>query len=257
MSIALQRNSSNSIQRSGFIHGMPCISVYGSSEEKGLNARARMPMERDEDSDSCSSSSIGRNSDASGGSSDCEDSLETEVQSSFKGPLDTLDDLEEVLPIRRGMSKFYSGKSKSFTSLADAATASSIEDFAKPENPYTRKRKNLLAHAVLLDKNHKYPPKDNGSEISKRQANYNRSTVTPGAASNDSGQSNSLSLPCALPPLHPQIRKSPNIISSSPPPQQKPPCRSFSLSDLQCVAAVTPNITGLAVRSGDKDNKLN
>lgn len=48
-----------------------------------------------------SSSSIGRNSDQSGRSSDGEDSGENdEVQSSYKGPLDMMDSLEEVLPVR-------------------------------------------------------------------------------------------------------------------------------------------------------------
>lgn len=54
---------------------------------------------------------------------------------------------------RRGISSFYNGKSKSFTSLADAwpstsssnSSSNSIQDIAKPENAYTRKRKNLGA----------------------------------------------------------------------------------------------------------------
>ncbi|KAL2471922.1 Uncharacterized protein Adt_40058 [Abeliophyllum distichum] len=76
-------------------------------EEKGL--------------DSCNSasesSSIGKNSDISEKSLDNFDENE-EVQSSYKGPLDAMDALEEVLPIRRGISRFYNGKSKSFASLA-------------------------------------------------------------------------------------------------------------------------------------------
>jgi hypothetical protein len=43
------------------------------------------------------SSSIGRNSDVSSEGEDCE---ENEAQSSYKGPLDMMDALEEVLPIR-------------------------------------------------------------------------------------------------------------------------------------------------------------
>ena len=48
---------------------------------------------------------------------------------------------------RRGISTFYNGKSKSFTSLADAthSTTSSIQEIAKPENAYTRKRRNYGA----------------------------------------------------------------------------------------------------------------
>lgn len=47
---------------------------------------------------------------------------------------------------RRGISKFYNYKSKSFTSLADASTSSSIKDIGKADNAYTRKRRNLLAY---------------------------------------------------------------------------------------------------------------
>lgn len=72
---------------------MPCGRIYNSP---------RFPTERGGDLDSCSSSSIGRNSDSSGGSSDGGDESggETEVQSSYKGPLDTMDALEEVLPVK-------------------------------------------------------------------------------------------------------------------------------------------------------------
>ncbi|PKU65618.1 uncharacterized protein LOC110109132 isoform X1 [Dendrobium catenatum] len=89
------------------------------------------------------SSSIGRNSDCSlaGG----EEGGEAEVQSSYKGPLETMDALEDSLPIRRGISNFYCGKSKSFAVLSDAmAKLSSAKELGKPENPYSRKRKKLL-----------------------------------------------------------------------------------------------------------------
>lgn len=96
MSIALQSNGGDTIRRPRFIHGMPCISIYDSSEPKVFNGDRRL----EPDVDSCSSSSIGRNSDLSDRSSDGEDSGDDEVQSSYKGPLDTMDELEEVLPIK-------------------------------------------------------------------------------------------------------------------------------------------------------------
>lgn len=49
--------------------------------------------------DPCSSSSVGRNSDTSDGGGD-ESGEENEVQSSFKGPLDTMNALQEVLPLK-------------------------------------------------------------------------------------------------------------------------------------------------------------
>lgn len=260
MSIALQSNGGDAIRRSRFIHGVPCVSIYDSSEPK-VFAEDRRRLERE--SDSCSSSSLGRNSDLSGGSSDGEDSADDEVQSSFKGPLDTMDALEEVLPIKRGISKFYSGKSKSFTSLADASSVSSIKDFAKPENPYNKKRKNLLAHASLWDKNHNQPLKNIGGGTSKRPASCNRSAsvlceTLRSSATNvnlDDSSSISTSPSCNLPPLHPHGKRSPTIGSSSPPRQS--PRRSFSLSDLQSVAASSaPNINGLIISGGDKNNEL-
>lgn len=63
-----------------------CFQVYGSPAFSVAAA--------DDDVVSCSSS-IGRNSDFDGGSDD-----EAEVQSSYKGPLDTMDALEDSLPFR-------------------------------------------------------------------------------------------------------------------------------------------------------------
>jgi hypothetical protein len=50
---------------------------------------------------SCSSSSVGRNSDNYGENGDGSDGGdELEVQSSYKGPLDAMDALEDSLPFR-------------------------------------------------------------------------------------------------------------------------------------------------------------
>ncbi|PRQ45421.1 hypothetical protein RchiOBHm_Chr3g0491201 [Rosa chinensis] len=93
MSIALDRNgnSGNGMipQSRRFIHGMPCILIY---DTKGFDQDRRLELE--EDSSTSRSLSVGNNSDKSNGSS------EGEVQSSFKGPLDTMDQLEEVLPVK-------------------------------------------------------------------------------------------------------------------------------------------------------------
>ncbi|XP_062013427.1 uncharacterized protein LOC133729849 isoform X4 [Rosa rugosa] len=103
MSIALDRNGNSGngmIPRSGrFIHGMPCISIY---DTKGFDQDCRLELE--EDSSISRSSSVGNNSDESNGSS------EGEVQSSFKGPLDTMDQLEEVLPVKCPIASFDLGR---------------------------------------------------------------------------------------------------------------------------------------------------
>ncbi|XP_019085749.1 PREDICTED: uncharacterized protein LOC104710866 [Camelina sativa] len=92
-------------------------------------------------SSSSSSESIGKNSDVD------DEGGENEVESSYKGPLDMMESLEEVLPIKRGISKFYQGKSKSFTSLKETASLP-LKDLTKQENLYSRRRRNLLSHRI-------------------------------------------------------------------------------------------------------------
>ncbi|KAM1727522.1 hypothetical protein ACFX12_018146 [Malus domestica] len=252
MSIALQRNGgggNNMNQRPRFIHGTPCIPIYNSSE--GFAQDRRLDQE---DSCSSSSSSVGMNSDSSDGSSEGEESGETGVQSSFKGPLDTMDQLEEVLPVKRGISKFYSGKSKSFTSLADVSSVSSVKELAKPKNRYTKKRKNLLAQNYFQDKNCNDSMTNNGVVISKRPAaNPSRGSFiigetwssSPSYSNGEGSNSISPSPSSCLPPLPPHGRQSPDNDPSPPLPRRSSPWRSFSLSDLQCIAAATPDITGV------------
>ncbi|KAG1364486.1 glucosidase 2 subunit beta [Cocos nucifera] len=72
-------------------------------------------------------------------------SEQDEVQSKTKnGAFGSLDSLEESLPIKRGLSNFFSGKSKSFASLADVAAATA-RDLVKPENPFNKRRRLLMA----------------------------------------------------------------------------------------------------------------
>ncbi|EAZ45249.1 hypothetical protein OsJ_29894 [Oryza sativa Japonica Group] len=91
------------------------------------------------------SSSIGENSGEEEGGDD-----EEEVESKLKAEdeqvgLGCLDALEESLPIKRGLSNFYAGKSKSFTSLAEATAspAAAANELAKPENPFNKRRRIL------------------------------------------------------------------------------------------------------------------
>ncbi|KAE8658020.1 hypothetical protein F3Y22_tig00116975pilonHSYRG00070 [Hibiscus syriacus] len=134
---------------------MECASVTFRYDESTPLKERKEEAEDDwrSSSSTTTSSSIGRNSDeVSGRSSDGGDCDENEVQSHYKCSLNMMDSLQQVLPMRRGISSFYSGKSKSFTSLADASSATSIKEMAKPENAYTRRRRNLLAINHLWDK---------------------------------------------------------------------------------------------------------
>ncbi|KAF3338855.1 glucosidase 2 subunit beta [Carex littledalei] len=83
---------------------------------------------------------------------DDDETREDEVQSKqsdhqslqIKSNLTSLHSLEDSLPIKRGLSNFYSGKSKSFTSLSNAANATA-KDLVKPENPLNKRRRLLIA----------------------------------------------------------------------------------------------------------------
>eukprot|EP00250_Pteridium_aquilinum_P001249 c1145_g1_i1 orf=203-964(-) len=88
-----------------------------------------------------------------------------------KGPLDNLMSLSEALPIKRGLSCYFSGKSQSFSSLAQV---SSVADLAKPENPFVKRRRMGVGADSLL-KHHSYPPRCASSAgISKRPTTSNR-----------------------------------------------------------------------------------
>ncbi|KAF7830410.1 uncharacterized protein G2W53_012743 [Senna tora] len=206
---------------------------------------------------SSSTSSIGRNSDLSSETSmGDEDCGENEVQSAYNGPLDMMQPLEEVLPISRGISKFYNGKSKSFTSLADASASASAKDIAKPQNGFTRKRRNLMALNHVWHKNrslafirsHNNNNNNNNGGISKRTIlRSSRSTLALAVAMNNSDSNSSFTSddsnnsmsppPPLLPPLHPPS-------SSSPLQHNFSAWKSFSFADLQhCSAAATINIS--------------
>ncbi|KAJ8527103.1 hypothetical protein K7X08_029580 [Anisodus acutangulus] len=169
---------------SGFMHALS--SDPHKVDERYFGGNKKMKMNEDKalnSSCSSSSSSIGENSDISEGSMEKTDDSE-EVQSSYKGPLSSMEALQEVLPIRKGISRFYNGKSKSFTSLREASTSSSMKELAKPENVYIKKRRNILACGLAWESN------KNRGGISKRVTNSSRTTLALAAAMNCSGLSN-------------------------------------------------------------------
>ncbi|CAD5188564.1 unnamed protein product [Musa acuminata subsp. malaccensis] len=103
--------------------------------------------EEEEKEDSSESSSIGA---ASSSSSDKEgegvgEGEEVESKKG-EGAFGSLDTLEESLPIKGGLSNFFSGKSKSFASLSDAAANANANELAKPENPLNKRRRILMAY---------------------------------------------------------------------------------------------------------------
>ncbi|CAL9136178.1 unnamed protein product [Musa textilis] len=111
-------------------------------ESNGFRLGSREEAEASSESSSigaASSLSSERNGSGHGGEED-----EEEVESKRKdGALGSLDSLEDSLPIKRGLSNFFSGKSKSFATLSDVANAGT-NDIVKPENPFNKRRRVLM-----------------------------------------------------------------------------------------------------------------
>lgn len=244
MPIALERG--NGIGRAGLVQ----VPVYELPEAAGVLPPGRKvdaaPPPAMADSSS-GSSSIGKNSDRETAGSDGEDAGEAEVHSAYKGPLEAMDALEESLPIRRGISNFYCGKSKSFASLAVAiSSCSSSKDLAKLENAYTRRRRNLLALKHLWERPHSSLLRSTGGGISKRLSNSSRGSLALAVAMCNSGSCSTSGEEehdqhWLLPPLRPQAAGACPFGSS--PPQKCPlAMRSFSLTDLQGMAGLTSSV---------------
>lgn len=108
-----------------------------------------MIMEDDQDS------SLGdsRSSNESSSSSDMVDDASSSPScssptSSNSGPLYELSELMAQLPIKRGLSKYFQGKSQSFTSFS---RVKSTEDLAKKQTPCRSKKMKAKSNGFGLD----------------------------------------------------------------------------------------------------------
>lgn len=162
----------------------------------------------------------------------------------------------------RGISKFYEGKSKSFTSLADCSSSPSMKDLTKPDNAYARKRRNVMAFNHIWNKNRSFSLKGNNGGISKRPLlSSSRSTLALAVAMNNNNSDSNSSItseeslsnsssPPFIPPLHPPISVVGSTGTSSPFARNLSAWRSFSLADLQqCATTATmrmPSSSSLA-----------
>lgn len=118
-------------------------------DRKGINGysfgkREAGKRDLEEDDGSSQSSSIGA---LSSSSSEDEEENGDEVQSKLKdeGLFCSLSSMEESLPIKRGLSNYFAGKSKSFASLTEAA-GGHAKDLSKPENPFNKRRRILMSY---------------------------------------------------------------------------------------------------------------
>ncbi|VVB16223.1 unnamed protein product [Arabis nemorensis] len=138
-------------------------------EEEDIVEGVSRFSEEEEDSSSCSLSSMCSSSDLT------ED--DDASSSSSNGPLEDLSDLMSHLPIKRGLSKFYEGKSQSFTSLANVK---SLEDLMKrgfKNRNYGGRRKLCRSTGGIIDQSYRsvYSPK---ATISKKTSRTPSSTLS-------------------------------------------------------------------------------
>ncbi|CAJ1973817.1 unnamed protein product [Sphenostylis stenocarpa] len=112
------------------------IFLNGSPENDGSNFRISAPTKFFTGGESESSSSIGTPDDS--------DNEEEEVQSKLKirTGLGSLDAMEDSLPIKRGLSSHFDGKSKSFSDLSQV---SALKELQKQESPFNKRRRVLIA----------------------------------------------------------------------------------------------------------------
>ena len=80
-------------------------------------------------------------------SSSSSSSSSIDHQLAHDDPLSDMSSLFQKLPIKRGLSRYYEGKSQSFTSLANVR---SLEDLAKAENPYNKRLKYSRSYGGAL-----------------------------------------------------------------------------------------------------------
>lgn len=143
---------------------------------------------------------------------------ETEAESSYRGPLDDFSSLEDSLPSKKGLSRFYTGKSQSFSCLADVV---SVKDLAKPENPYNVRKRKISGCSGNLDRPRLHPFRNGATGIFKKPI-HNKYTLSLAVAM--SSKDVSFDAEAEEHDLQAALGDSRSV---------KAPFRSYSVSDLQ------------------------
>ncbi|XP_051192229.1 uncharacterized protein [Lolium perenne] len=206
------------------------------------------------------SSSAGRNSSSPAAAAQWEwdgeevEGGDGEVQSSYKGsPFDTMDALQEALPYRKGVSKFYNGKAGSFAKPPAAVILSppSVKGLPKPETPSPRKRKGLLPFISFKwgkAQNKEVYPEDDVVDSPSPMA-CRRMTVSPAATSSSGSNSGSDDEAQKLPSRRPSRKSGSGTGVFASPPMPRPPKlfpahnRSQSMRELQDVSDSTAMVS--------------
>ncbi|KAH1091022.1 hypothetical protein J1N35_018279 [Gossypium stocksii] len=136
------------------------IIIYDDDDDGITSSSSSSSFIGDEYSRTCSSSSLDMADDASSSSS----------SSAIDGPLFHLSELMAELPIKRGLSKYFQGKSQTFTSLSKVNT---IEELAKKETPFYRKK-------LKASKSHKLYTPPRATIGKKLWRNHGISSSCPG-----------------------------------------------------------------------------
>ncbi|KAK1361866.1 Oxidative stress [Heracleum sosnowskyi] len=145
---------------------------------------------------------------------DSSDDEDNGHNSSQADSLNNMSSLLQQLPIKRGLSKHYEGKSKSFACLSNVRC---LEDLAKPEHPYNKKLKFCKSHSGLYGKNQRtnqqmsrniVPQSASSRIISKKTSRGSCSSFTNIAAKRKNSNN-------ARPPTHPASYRSSNTQTPS------------------------------------------
>ncbi|KAL4332976.1 hypothetical protein GQ457_07G037160 [Hibiscus cannabinus] len=159
-------------------------------EKKKIGSSCFFLKEEKEDVSSESSSSIG----SSGNSSDEEE--DGVVSSRASGRLGSLGSLEDSLPIKRGLSNHYAGKSKSFANLLDVSTVKEVE---KAENPFNKRRRVLLANKWCRSRKSSFYSWQNPNSMPLLALNED-DEETPSSSSSSSSSNDKLAVAATIKP---------------------------------------------------------
>uniref|UniRef100_A0ACD5XSL4 Uncharacterized protein n=2 Tax=Avena sativa TaxID=4498 RepID=A0ACD5XSL4_AVESA len=205
------------------------------------------------------SSSAGRDSDSRAEAVHAEEAEDGdgEVQSSLRGPFDTMDALQDALPRRREVSKFYNIKSGSSSNAVDVAVSPQFsKGLANPESPSPKKRKGPPPFGIKQNESQSKelsPVRDdtNSPTTHCRKSLYPAVTSNPPCKSRNSDEHECCkNLPCHCL----QRRFSDANVSSSPPAALQTQLISVQMTSVSTVGPDVAESTDVSPREKRRKN---